>query len=231
MTKRKDAKQTERNAEQDRLRRELGLPSGVGFDGKPPLIEQSLRDATGDMEVRFTNVNSDPLILMLRKGAIQHHQWQAAEKFRVDFNKVTHAGMRTGGFEPMVDHGVTDFPVSIFEAGIRLAELRKVPSIGEVGYRLIEQVCGNGHSLRSLGKIGWTQSIGYLAERLREALDGAATYYKIQMVAVGTGTKKRKIRVASGDLSSGQNREWDGDGHAVKPPAFKNRGEVSRGTT
>lgn len=228
--KRKETKQAAAAADQERLRRELGLPTGVGFDGKPPLIEQSLRDATGEKEVRYTNVNADPLILMLRKGALQHHHWLAAERFRSDFNKVCHAGMRCAGFEPMVDHGVTDFPISVFEAGIRLAELKSVPGIAVVGYKLIEQVCGNGYSLRALRKTGWTQSIGYLAERLREALDGAAVYYKIQTDTKATrGGKPRKIRMASGNLTASGTREWDSGGHDVKPPAFKTRGESSRG--
>lgn len=180
----------------------IKLASGEAQDPENP----------GAITAVVRNVAEHPLSYMHNAGQITGVQLYAGEQFRRYFEMAGIGGARAIDYsKAKVDGGVVSDPLSdkLQDANTWLRDVARSPDIGNVSYRLLQAICGEGKRVKEVA-VAWEGAIalrgrraeGYISGRLREALDGLAKHLRLD----GNPRSRRRV---SFDPVSGPSREWE----------------------
>lgn len=157
----------------------------AGFDGRrldgTRVVDDPFAIEPGAKMVARVNVAEHPLEWMLARGRLSAAHYEAGSRFRAIYARAEIGGAKAMDLaKEKVDGGGAGDVLSdsVMMAHRELHRLAR--SLGPVGWRVVEQVCGMGVAVTDLAKT-WPgreaerAKMDYLTLRLKEALDTLAT--------------------------------------------------------
>lgn len=146
----------------------------------------NLTEKNGVIRVR----EEDPLGLLLSKATITPDMYAAALEYRRDHENTQKGEVSGAAWTERVDGGTPNYdaPAHVLDSNRRVKDIKK--RIGDLGYYVLEQVCGEQKSIRTLEKeTEWPRV--WISFTLKWVLEDVAISYGIM------SSRKRTIRKPS----------------------------------